>query len=43
MPDNHRDIISAEVRQNPAIWEDNWYRTITGIAVIVGIYATLNK
>ncbi|MBI5400415.1 hypothetical protein HZB07_07440 [Candidatus Saganbacteria bacterium] len=28
---------------NGDFWEKNWYKVITGTAVLVGIYATLRK
>ena len=37
------DIVPVEVSQKPDFWEDNWYKIITGTAVLVGIYATLHK
>lgn len=36
-------IISIEVGQKPDWWESNWYKVLTGTAVAVGIYTTLNK
>ena len=40
---NYGDIISVDVSEKPDFWEQNWYKVITGTAVVVGIYATLNK
>ena len=37
------DIVSVEVSEKPDFWEQNWYKIITGTAVMVGIYATLHK
>ena len=37
------DVIVVKVSSEPNWWEDNWYKIITGAAVLVGIYATLNK
>jgi hypothetical protein len=37
------DIVSVEVGQKPDWWEDNWYKVLTGAAVAVGIYATLQR
>jgi hypothetical protein len=37
------DIVSVEVSEKPDFWETNWYKIITGTAVLVGIYATLHK
>ena len=37
------DIVSVEVSEKPDWWESNWYKVITGTAVLVGIYATLHK
>ncbi|MFA6548442.1 MAG: polysaccharide biosynthesis/export family protein [Candidatus Margulisiibacteriota bacterium] len=37
------DIISVEVSDKPDFWEQNWYKIITGAAILVGIYATLHK
>ena len=39
----HGDIVSVEVSEKPDFWEQNWYKIITGTAVIVGIYATVRK
>ncbi|MFH1683982.1 MAG: hypothetical protein ABIA67_03780, partial [Candidatus Margulisiibacteriota bacterium] len=40
---NYGDIITTETGKGPDWWEDNWYKVLTGTAVAVGIYATLNK
>jgi len=37
------DIVSVDVSEKPDFWETNWYKVLTGTAVAVGIYATLNK
>jgi hypothetical protein len=37
------DIVSVEVSEKPDWWETNWYKVITGTAVLVGIYATVRK
>lgn len=37
------DIVSVEVSQKPDWWEDNWYKVLTGAAVLVGGYATLHR
>ncbi|MDI6732149.1 MAG: hypothetical protein QME05_06275 [Candidatus Margulisbacteria bacterium] len=37
------DIVSVEVSQKPDWWEDNWYKVLTGAAVIVGGYTTLHR
>lgn len=37
------EIVSVEVGQKPDWWEDNWYKVLTGAAVIVGGYATLHR
>ena len=37
------DIVSVEVGEKPDWWETNWYKVLTGAAVLVGIYATLHK
>jgi protein involved in polysaccharide export with SLBB domain len=37
------DVITVDVGRQPDWWEDNWYKVLTGAAVAVGIYATLNK
>lgn len=39
----HGDIVSVEVSERPDWWESNWYKVITGTAVLVGIYATVRK
>lgn len=39
----HGDFVSVEVSQKPDFWEANWYKVITGTAVLVGIYSTLNR
>ncbi|MCX5751210.1 MAG: polysaccharide biosynthesis/export family protein [Candidatus Saganbacteria bacterium] len=36
------DTITVDVGKQPDWWEDNWYKVVTGIAVVVGIYATLH-
>lgn len=36
-------VVSVEVSEKPDFWEQNWYKVITGVAVVVGIYATLHK
>lgn len=40
---NYGDVIEVNVSREPNWWADNWYRILTGTAVVVGIYATLNK
>lgn len=35
------DIVSVEVSEKPDWWETNWYKVLTGMAVVVGIYTTL--
>jgi hypothetical protein len=40
---NYGDIITVETSKKPDFWEDNWYKVLTGTAVVVGIYATLHK
>jgi polysaccharide export outer membrane protein len=37
------EIVSVEVGEKPDWWESNWYKVITGTAVLVGIYATVRK
>ena len=37
------DIVSVEVSEKPDWWESNWYKVITGTAIVVGIYVTLHK
>ena len=37
------DVVSVEVSEKPDFWEVNWYKLVTGTAVLVGIYATLHK
>ena len=37
------DIVSVEAGEKPDWWESNWYKVITGTAVLVGIYATLKR
>jgi polysaccharide export outer membrane protein len=37
------DIVSVEVGEKPDFWEQNWYKIVTGTAVLVGMYATLNR
>jgi len=39
----HGDIVSVDVSQKPDFFEANWYKIITAGAVLVGIYATLNR
>ena len=39
----HGDIVSVEAGQKPDWWEDNWYKVLTGTAVLVGIYATMHR
>jgi len=40
---NYGDVIYVNVSAEPTWIGDNWYRIITGTAVVVGIYATLHK
>lgn len=40
---NYGDIINVEISKKPDWWEDNWYKVITGVAILAGIYSTLNK
>jgi len=40
---HYGDVIEVSTGEEPNWFADNWYRIITGIAVVVGIYATLNK
>ena len=40
---HYGDVIEVNVSKEPNWIADNWYRIITGTAVLVGIYATLNK
>ena len=37
------DIVSVDVSDKPDFWEQNWYKIITGTAILVGIYATLHR
>ncbi len=37
------DTITVDVSKQPDWWESNWYKVITGTAVVVGIYATVRK
>ena len=37
------DVITVDVGLQPDWWENNWYRVLTGTAVVVGIVTTLNK
>lgn len=39
----HGDVIAVDISKNPDFWEDNWYKIITGAAVLVGIYVTLHR
>jgi len=39
----HGDIVSVDVSRKPDFFEANWYKIITAGAVLVGIYATLNR
>ena len=39
----HGDIITVDVSRKADFFESNWYRIITAAAVVVGIYATLNR
>lgn len=40
---HYGDVIEVSTGSEPNWFADNWYRIITGIAVVVGIYATLNR
>lgn len=42
-PIQYGDIVSVDVSQKPDFFEANWYKIITAGAVLVGIYATLNR
>lgn len=42
-PIQHGDIVSVDVSRRPDFFEANWYKIITAGAVLVGIYATLNR
>ncbi|MBU0687729.1 MAG: polysaccharide biosynthesis/export family protein [Candidatus Margulisbacteria bacterium] len=37
------ETITVEVNKKPDWWEDNWYKVLTGVAVVAGVYATLNR
>jgi polysaccharide export outer membrane protein len=37
------DVITVDVGLQPDWWENNWYKVLTGTAVVVGIVTTLNK
>ena len=37
------DVITVDVGDQPDWWENNWYKVLSGTAVAVGIYATLNR
>jgi len=37
------DVITVDVGDQPDWWENNWYKVLTGAAVVVGIYETLKK
>ncbi|MFA5034965.1 MAG: polysaccharide biosynthesis/export family protein [Candidatus Margulisiibacteriota bacterium] len=39
----HGNVYKITMGSKPDFWEDNWYKVLTGAAVAVGIYATLNK
>jgi len=40
---HYGDVIHVDTSTEPNWISDNWYRIITGTAVVVGIYATLHK
>jgi protein involved in polysaccharide export with SLBB domain len=40
---HYGDVINVNTSESPNWVADNWYRMITGTAVVVGIYATLHK
>jgi len=40
---HYGDVIHVDTSEAPNWVSDNWYRMITGTAVVVGIYATLHK
>jgi protein involved in polysaccharide export with SLBB domain len=40
---HYGDVINVNTSESPNWVADNWYRIITGTAVVVGIYATLHK
>lgn len=40
---HYGDVIYVDTHEKPNWVADNWYRIITGTAVVVGIYATLHK
>ena len=37
------ETVYVEVGKKPDWWEENWYKVITGVAVVAGVYSTLNK
>ena len=39
----HGNVYKITIGSKPDFWEDNWYKVLTGAAVAVGIYATLNR
>lgn len=39
----HGDVVSVEVNKKNDDWEVNWYKVITGVALMAGIYVTLHK
>jgi hypothetical protein len=40
---HYGDVIHVDTSTEPDWVADNWYRILTGTAVVVGIYATLHK
>lgn len=39
----HGNVYKVTMSKKPDYFEENWYKLLTGAAVAVGIYATLNK
>ncbi len=40
---SYGDIINVEVGKKPDFLEENWYKVITGTAVLIGIYSALQR
>ena len=40
---DHGKTISVEVGEHPDWWEKNWYRVISAVAVVTGVYLSLRR
>lgn len=39
----HGDILEVEVGERPSWWETNWYKVLSAIAIVAGVYGVVRR